>query len=61
MNSSGRPSTQEENDEIHQEKQKFVEVAKKEVRDRRARRMQVKVTLRSCRFCWHVHGPKPYK
>jgi len=40
MNSSGRPSTQEEIDEIHQEKQKFVEVAKKEVRDRRARRMQ---------------------
>ncbi|CAN6204574.1 unnamed protein product [Urochloa humidicola] len=40
MNSSGRPSTQEEIDEVHQERQKFVEVAKKEVRDRRARRMQ---------------------
>ncbi|CAN6217799.1 unnamed protein product [Urochloa humidicola] len=40
MNSSGRPSTQEEIDEVHQERQKFVEVAKKGVRDRRARRMQ---------------------
>ncbi|OEL32950.1 hypothetical protein BAE44_0006031 [Dichanthelium oligosanthes] len=40
INSSGRPSTQEEIDEVHQERQKFVEVAKKEVRDRRARRMQ---------------------
>ncbi|CAN6167084.1 unnamed protein product [Urochloa humidicola] len=40
MNSSGRPSTQEEIAEVHQERQKFVEVAKKEVRDRRARRMQ---------------------
>jgi len=58
MNSSGRPSTQEEIDEIHQEKQKIVEVAKKEVRDRRARRMQVKVTSRSCIFFWHVHGHK---
>jgi hypothetical protein len=39
-NSSGVPSTQGEIDEIHQERQKFVEVAKKNVRDRRARRMQ---------------------
>ncbi|XP_066390303.1 uncharacterized protein [Miscanthus floridulus] len=38
--SCGHPSTQEEIDEVHQERQKFVEVAKKEVRDRRARRMQ---------------------
>ncbi|CAN6224578.1 unnamed protein product [Urochloa humidicola] len=40
MNSSGRPSTQEEVAEVQQERQKFVEVAKKEVRDCRARRMQ---------------------
>ncbi|KAF0913981.1 hypothetical protein E2562_025392 [Oryza meyeriana var. granulata] len=39
-NSSGVPSTQGEIDETHQERQKFVEVAKKNVRDRRARRMQ---------------------
>uniref|UniRef100_A0A0E0M1Q7 BRCT domain-containing protein n=1 Tax=Oryza punctata TaxID=4537 RepID=A0A0E0M1Q7_ORYPU len=39
-NSSGVPSTQGEIDGIHQERQKFVEVAKKNVRDRRARRMQ---------------------
>jgi len=61
MNSSGHPLTQEEIDEIHLERQKFVEVAKKEVRDRRARRMQVEVTSRSCIFCWHVHGHKTYK
>jgi hypothetical protein len=54
MNSSGRPSTQEEIDEVHQERQKFVEVAKKEVRDRRARRMQVKVTLRSCTWAQNL-------
>ncbi|KAF8695403.1 hypothetical protein HU200_037637 [Digitaria exilis] len=39
INSSGRLSTQEIA-EVQQERQKFVEVAKKEVRDRRARRMQ---------------------
>uniref|UniRef100_A0A804Q922 BRCT domain-containing protein n=1 Tax=Zea mays TaxID=4577 RepID=A0A804Q922_MAIZE len=38
--SCGRPSTKEEINEVHQAKQKFVEGAKKEVRDRRARRMQ---------------------
>ncbi|XP_023157059.1 uncharacterized protein [Zea mays] len=38
--SCGRPSTKEEINEVHQEKQKFVEGAKKEVRGRRARRMQ---------------------
>ncbi|XP_062194393.1 uncharacterized protein LOC133897618 isoform X2 [Phragmites australis] len=40
QNSSGPPSTQGEIDEVHQERQKFVEVAKKEIRDRRTRRMQ---------------------
>nr|CAB3457160.1 unnamed protein product [Digitaria exilis] len=39
INSSARLSTQEIA-EVQQERQKFVEVAKKEVRDRRARRMQ---------------------
>ncbi|KAL6846208.1 hypothetical protein ACP4OV_023656 [Aristida adscensionis] len=47
INSNGLPSTQQEIDEVHQERQNFVEVAKKEVRDRRARRMQ----LNSCQSC----------
>jgi len=65
MNSSGRPSTQEEIDEIHQEKQKFVEVAKKEVRDRRARRMQscevpihpITPTTLLDSICWTISEP----
>ncbi|KAL5657713.1 hypothetical protein ACJX0J_030876, partial [Zea mays] len=38
--SCGRPSTKEEINEVHQEKQKFVEGEKKEVRDRRVCHMQ---------------------
>ncbi|AQK40543.1 Auxin-responsive protein IAA27 [Zea mays] len=45
--SCGRPSTKEEINEVHQEKQKFVEGAKKEVRDRCARRMQQDVQPRT--------------
>uniref|UniRef100_A0ACD5YFY1 Uncharacterized protein n=1 Tax=Avena sativa TaxID=4498 RepID=A0ACD5YFY1_AVESA len=39
-NSSGQILTREEIDESHQERQKFVEVAKKDIRERRVRRMQ---------------------
>ncbi|CAM0951520.1 unnamed protein product [Alopecurus aequalis] len=39
-NSSGLLSTRGEIDEIHQERQKCVEVAKKDIRERRVRRMQ---------------------
>ncbi|KAM0823679.1 hypothetical protein ACQ4PT_070714 [Festuca glaucescens] len=39
-NSSGLLSNREEIDETHQERQKFVEVAKRDIRERRVRRMQ---------------------
>lgn len=60
-----RPSTQEEIDKVHQERQKFVEVAKKEVRDRRARRMQscevpihpITPTSLLDSICWTISEP----
>ncbi|KAL6656076.1 hypothetical protein ACP70R_006902 [Stipagrostis hirtigluma subsp. patula] len=64
-NYSGLPSSQGEIDEVQQERQKFVEVAKKEVRDRRARRMQscevpihpiTPVTLLDS-ICWTISEP----
>ena len=51
-NSSGLLSTRGEIDETHQERQKCVEVAKKDIRERRVRRMQVRdvlpIEIRSC-------------
>jgi hypothetical protein len=44
-NSSGLLSNREEIDETHQERQKFVEVAKRDIRERRVRRMQVRAVL----------------
>ncbi|NP_001333458.1 uncharacterized protein LOC103632816 [Zea mays] len=63
--SCGRPSTKEEINEVHQAKQKFVEGAKKEVRDRRARRMQsCEVTIHPITpatlldsICWTISEP----
>jgi hypothetical protein len=44
-NSSAVLSTREEIDATHQERRKFVEVAKKDIRERRVRRMQVWAVL----------------
>ncbi|XP_015696658.1 uncharacterized protein LOC102720908 [Oryza brachyantha] len=64
-NTNGASSTQEEIDETRQERQKFVEAAKKNVRDRRARRMQsCEVPLHPITpvkllesICWTVSEP----
>uniref|UniRef100_A0A453KUF4 BRCT domain-containing protein n=1 Tax=Aegilops tauschii subsp. strangulata TaxID=200361 RepID=A0A453KUF4_AEGTS len=64
LNSSELP-TQGEIDETHQERQKFVEAAKKDIRDRRVRRMQscevpihplTPVTLLDS-ICWTISEP----
>ncbi|TVU09708.1 hypothetical protein EJB05_43200 [Eragrostis curvula] len=64
-NSSGLTSTQGEIDDAHQERQKYVEAAKKEVRDRRARRMQscavpihpITPTTLLDSICWTISEP----
>ncbi|KAJ1289832.1 hypothetical protein BS78_02G195000 [Paspalum vaginatum] len=64
-NYCGRPLTQEEIDKVHQERKKIVEVAKKEVRNRRARRMQscevaihpITPTTLLDSICWTVSEP----
>ncbi|KAG8056882.1 hypothetical protein GUJ93_ZPchr0002g25958 [Zizania palustris] len=67
-NSSGLPSTPGEIDETYEERRKFVEVAKKNVRERRTRRMQscevpihpITPAILLDYICWTVSEPTTY-